>query len=79
LNEEDGRYYFRLRDLAQHLEKEGFRTWGRNQLSQRLKDVGGTKFLNYQGYGISAYWVPRSLFQSNVVEFPLPPSKSSPV
>lgn len=76
-NDEEERHYFRLRDLMAHLTREKFEIWGRNQVSQRIQEIGGKHFLNIQGRGVNVFWVP-NIFQETP-EIPLPPSHKEPI
>lgn len=78
-NEDKNQYFFRLRDLMNHLEREGFKSgWGRNKVSQRILDMGGGKeFLHIGERGVNVYWVPDNFGAE--IEIPLPASKENPL
>jgi hypothetical protein len=58
-DEETGRHYFRLRDLMQYLEREGFKGFTRSQITVRLKRAGGgSDFFNVKGKGFNVWYVP---------------------
>lgn len=75
---EDGKHYFRLKDLMSHLDKENFRLWGRNTVAQRVTEMGGKHFFNIQGTGVNVFFVrPDGL--SAPPQTPLPPSNQDPI
>lgn len=60
-DEEKGRMYFRLRDLQDHLLRHKFDSYGRGQITTRIKDVGGNSdFFNIKGVGVNVWYVPAS-------------------
>lgn len=66
---EQGRHYFRLRDLCKHLERENYREEGkvptRNRVARRIADLGGeAEFINIGGRGVRAWWVPSSVIEA---------------
>lgn len=77
-DEESGRHYFRLSDLMKHLEREGFKHWGRNALGQRIENMGGGKhFFNVKGRGVNVFWVPGNF--SAPPDVPLPKTRREPI
>lgn len=76
-DEAAGRYYFRLRDLMNHLEVKKFQIWGRNVVSARLDEMGGRHFFNIKSTGVNTYWVPDSF--SEQPDIPLPSTERSPI
>jgi hypothetical protein len=60
-DEEEGRHYFRLKDLAKFLQREGDRTTTRGQMTSAIKRLGGgDRFFNVKQKGVSCWWVPSS-------------------
>ncbi len=75
---ESGRHYFKLTSLMQHLEREGFRSWGRNTVGKVItEDIGGRHFFNVRSKGVNVVWVPDD-FQETP-EIPLPPLQRDPI
>jgi hypothetical protein len=63
-DEERGRHYFRLRDLQGHLERAGFKSYTRGQITARLRGMGGDHdFFNLDGKGTNVWWVPRGVVE----------------
>jgi len=55
---EEGRHYFRMRDLSNYLEREGF-VETRAKIAGRIEKVGGSKrFFNVKGIGTNTWYVP---------------------
>lgn len=53
------RHYFRLRDLQLHLERAGFKSYTRPQITARLRQAGGADdFFNVDGKGVNVWWIP---------------------
>lgn len=74
MDPETGRHYFRLKDLMAHLDRDGFREWGRNKVGQQLSDMGGRLGKNISGSFVNLFWVPASLFDEQMPsELPLAP------
>lgn len=74
LDEETGCHWFRLRDLTDHLDREGFKQWGRNKTGKELKNIGGQKGVNIDGRYVNLFFVPDSVFESQAeVTTPDPP------
>lgn len=58
-DEEEERYYFRLRDLETHMEKNKIKIPNRGSLMTRIKAMDGDKkFFNIKGKGVNAWYVP---------------------
>lgn len=60
---ETGKHWFRLKDLSAHLEREGFKHWGRNKIGQQLSDLGGRAGRIIDGHFVNMFWVPGELFE----------------
>ena len=56
-DEENQRFYFRLRDLEDHLKRAKFEVWGRNKVATELEKIGGKTFFNLRGKGLNVWWV----------------------
>jgi hypothetical protein len=79
LDLDEGRYYFRLRDLEKFLESSGFKIYKRAMLTTRIKSLGGGgQFFNLKGKGVNTWWVPADTF-SATPELPLPAIERSPI
>lgn len=76
-DEEEGRHYFRLRDLTAFLKREGFVEWGRNQVGHRVQEIGGKHFFNIKGKGLNVLWVPADFKADPIID--LPPSRRDPI
>ena len=77
LDPETNRHHFRLQDLMDLLDREGFRRWGRNKVGSVLKNMGGNKGFNIRGKYVSVFWVPDQF--SETPETDLPEQKESPI
>ncbi len=56
---DDGRHYFRLKDLLTYLERQRFREIPTNRLTSILKDMGGEHhFFKLKGKGVNCWSVP---------------------
>lgn len=73
-----GRHYFRLRDLMDFLKRENFVIWGRNTVSQRIRELGGSHYFNVKGKGVHAMFVEQNYLSENP-DLALPKSKGSPI
>lgn len=65
LMEDDGRFYFQLRDLMKFLERHNFRVWNRTQVAQRIVGElgGGKRSFNRTGAkNLRTYWLPGTMF-----------------
>ena len=76
-SEEEGRHYFRLRDLTAFLKREGFVEWGRNQVGQRVQELGEKHFFNIKDKGLNVLWVAADFKPDPTVA--LPPSRRDPI
>lgn len=75
---ESGRHYFRLSALMQFLDREGFKSWGRNTIGKVItEELGGRKFFNIRGKGVNTVWVKDTF--TPPPESSLPPSKRDPI
>ena len=58
-DEDEGRHYFRLRDLDKFLQREGDKSTTRGQMTSAIRRMGGgDRFINIKGKGVSCWWVP---------------------
>lgn len=72
-DEDMGRVWFRLRDLAEFLDRNKFRDLSRGQVTERLKNMGGgPDFFNIRHKGVNVWYVPMSRFtwQDEVADLP---------
>jgi hypothetical protein len=70
-DEETQRFYFRLRDLQDYLERAKFDLYTRGQITSRIKDVGGgVFFFNIKGQGVNTWFVPSTLVRRVHLEVP---------
>ena len=75
LDEESGRYYFRLSDFTSHLEKHKFRDYSKNQIVTKIRASGGNHyFFNIKGRGVNVWWVPSEEFSIQTEAFDTPRS-----
>lgn len=64
LNESEGRYYFRLRDLMEYLDRMKFKDLTRPQITNRIKKYrGDTAFMNLNGRGTNVWYIPEKQFK----------------
>lgn len=71
--EEDGRHYFRLRDLSKFLELAGFKIYTRPQIVTRLRALGGDRhFFNLHNNtkGVSVWWIPAMFVATPKIALP---------
>ncbi len=78
LDPDTGRHYFRLKDLMSHLDREGFRAWGRNKVGQHITDIGGRSGKNISGSFVNLFWVPAAMFDEQAPH-DLPPAPREPI
>lgn len=73
-SEEDSRYYFKLSDLMQHLERSKYREMRRGEIVTHIKNVlkGGHHFFNIKGNGVNVHWVPASSVSTRTEAFETP-------
>lgn len=58
-DQEEGRHYFRIKDLINFLDKAGMRGYPRNRATTNIRRMGGgDHFFNIKGKGVSVFWVP---------------------
>jgi hypothetical protein len=78
-DEEEGRHYFRLKDLAKFLVREGDKVTTRGQMTEAIRRMGGgDRFINIKQQGVSTWWVPSKSVSAPVRTDP-PPVPSAPV
>jgi hypothetical protein len=79
-DEDEQRYWFRLVDLLQHLERGKFRELTRQQITARIREAGGNNgFFNLRGRGVNVWWVPASLFSVQTEPHAVPRTQESPL
>lgn len=71
-DQQEGRVYFRLKDLMAALEREGFKDWGRNKVGERIKAVGGQRGININGQFRNTFWVPANTAEWASIPPPVP-------
>lgn len=76
-DEEARRFYFRLRDLHEFLDRARFVIWGRNKIASELERIGGRSFFNVRGKGTNVYWIKNDFVRIGRIE--LPPSQKDPI
>lgn len=69
-DEEHRRFYFRLRDLESHLEREKFTAWGRHKIANEVHKLGGKSFFNVRGKGINVLWVRNEFTRADPAALP---------
>ena len=78
-DEEERRYYFRLRDLEKYLDREGVKGFNRSKVMLLIKEMqGDKKELNIKGKNVRCWYVPSDSVEPPV-ELDLPPDKASPI
>ena len=78
MDPEIGRHYFKLTALMDHLDKKGFKSWGRNTVGKTItEELGGRHFFNIRGKGINVVWVSDNF--TDTPEIPLPASRRDPI
>jgi hypothetical protein len=71
-DEEEGRHYFRMRDLQRYLERENFKHLTRGALGELIKKLGGESMqMSIRGHNRHVWWVPVDALQT-VPEVPVP-------
>lgn len=79
LDADEGRYWFRLRDLSKFLKSADFKVYEPRHLSVRIRAMGGDhKFYNIKGKGCNMWWVPAGTF-APTPRLPLPGIERSPI
>jgi hypothetical protein len=76
-DEETHKFYFRLRDVMDHLSRAKFE-WGRNKVSSTIQKIGGTAFFQIKSRGVNVLWVPSDMFETPV-KLDLPKMKETPI
>lgn len=77
--DEEGRHYFRLRDLQKFLKREDVRDLSRGQITTRIRDMGGGDVsLKIKDKTRSCWWVPSDAIAS-APELDPPPIPGSPI
>ncbi len=80
LDEDSGRYYFRLADLMSHLERVRFRDMTRQQVTARIREIGGGHdFFNLRGRGANVWWVGEEAFSVQSTPHATPRTQESPI
>lgn len=80
LDDASGRVYFRLRDLADFLDRNKFRDLTRSQVTERIKKMGGgPEFFNLRGKGVNVWYVPSSELSWLQQQVDIPDSQESPL
>ena len=68
---EDGKVYFRIKDLMDHLFRNGYKGYTRTQVTARIMQLGGTKaFFNLKGRGTNVWFVPEVEQQTEPFDLP---------
>lgn len=71
-DEEEGRHYFRLRDLQRYLERENFKSLTRGAMGELIKKLGGESLqMSIRGHNRHVWWVPVAALQTTP-EVPVP-------
>ena len=74
---EEGKTYFRLKDLIDYFNRQQFRDYGRNHIAARLRDLGGgDHFFHIKGKGVTVWYVPE--FGSQQEGYEIPDMKGDP-
>jgi len=77
---ESHRYYFRIRDVQEFLDRVKFRGLTRTQMMTRIKDNGGgAHFFNIKGRGTNVFWMPEEMFSEQDSTHDLPPATGEEV
>ncbi len=70
-DEEAGKFYFRLRDLQDYLERAKFDFYNRSQITTRIKELHGAQhFFNIKGLGVNVWFVPSALVRKIQLDLP---------
>jgi hypothetical protein len=78
-DEEDGKHYFQLKDLAKFMLREGEKTMTRGQITSAIRKLGGdAKFINIKSAGRNVWFVPSRVF-SRAAPSEAPAMKDVPV
>lgn len=80
LDEESGRYFFRLSDLMSHLERAKFREMTRQQVTARIREMGGGHdFFNLRGRGANVWWIDETAFSVQSEPHAPPRTQETPI
>jgi len=77
-HEDDKRIYFRLRDFCTFLDRSNFKSYGKHQIANEIRKIGGHKFFNARGDGINAWWIKSDQFKK-MDPAKLPESQKEPI
>lgn len=79
-DEDRQRYYFRLQDIEAHLEQRRFRELTRQQITSRIREMGGEHdFFNLRGKGVNVWWIPAERFSRQTEAYAVPRLEESPL
>jgi len=68
---EEGKTYFRLKDLLDYFTRQQFRDYGRNNIAARIRELGGGHhFFHIKGKGITVWYVPEHASQEEGFDLP---------
>lgn len=74
-DEDEGRVYFRLRDVQDACERQRFRVLNRTQMTSKLRELGGEhNFVKLRGKGVNVWSLPTSGLEVQTEEHALPGS-----
>jgi hypothetical protein len=76
-DEAEGRYYFKLSALMEHLERHKFDEWGRNKVANAIRGMGGKEEFTIGGKFVRVLWVPNKF--KAAAPAPLPRSHKDPL
>lgn len=63
--------YFRVSDLVDYLNRNGFKEYARNKITSKLRQMGGgAHFFNIKGKGTNVWYVPEFETQNEVFSIP---------
>jgi hypothetical protein len=72
-------YYFRLQDLHNHLIRNKFDEFGRNQIAAILREMGGNQYMVVRGKGMNTFCVEERHLDGKMSPASLPPSLREPI
>lgn len=68
---EEGKTFFRLKDLIDYLTRQQFRDYGRNHIAARLREMGGDHhFFHVKGKGVTVWFIPEYAGQDGSFDLP---------
>jgi len=68
---EEGKTYFRLKDLLDYFSRQQFREYGRNHIAARLREMGGDHhFFHVKGKGVTVWFIPEFAGQDSSYDLP---------